>query len=408
MKNCITCGKALDDNAQYCDACGQAQNEEESAKQQKHNRIVNNAQSITAPNNKIGLGSIILWIFCISYAISGIVRIFQFKALSALFCLMLAFFLCPKAPDISYKFTKYKMSRVVQAVLAVIMFFITSLVVNASDNPKTENEPENDNVVVMQTAEGTTAPIEPTKVTTSTSEETTIVTTTELIPEMLEVYIEAETIMSEDGKINFKINTNLPDETVLMLSLYGKSVDYKGQSKVTVKDGKAESEEFSAKGNTLPNGEYELSVSMSLPAIQSDNVRKIIGEKGEYLSGDIVKKSDIEDANIIKQTENIILPIESETTSVTTTIPETVATTMITTTIPVTTTILQTEPPQTAPPVTQQPVTQQIVRHVYIAASGNGKKYHSDQNCSKMNGNVIELTVDDAAAKGYSACSKCY
>lgn len=47
---------------------------------------------------------------------------------------------------------------------------------------------------------------------------------------------------------------------------------------------------------------------------------------------------------------------------------------------------------------------------VYIAATGNGKKYHKDPNCSQMNGNVIEMTRDEAEAAGYSPCqkSKCY
>ena len=44
---------------------------------------------------------------------------------------------------------------------------------------------------------------------------------------------------------------------------------------------------------------------------------------------------------------------------------------------------------------------------VYIAASGNGTKYHSDPHCSRMNG-VIEMSVDEAQAMGYTPCKKCY
>lgn len=35
MKNCITCGKNLEDNAQYCDVCGQPQFEETSKKRKR-------------------------------------------------------------------------------------------------------------------------------------------------------------------------------------------------------------------------------------------------------------------------------------------------------------------------------------------------------------------------------------
>ena len=44
---------------------------------------------------------------------------------------------------------------------------------------------------------------------------------------------------------------------------------------------------------------------------------------------------------------------------------------------------------------------------VYIAASGNGTKYHSDPHCSRMNG-VIEMSVEEAQAMGYTPCKKCY
>lgn len=44
---------------------------------------------------------------------------------------------------------------------------------------------------------------------------------------------------------------------------------------------------------------------------------------------------------------------------------------------------------------------------VYIAGSGNGKKYHSNPNCSNMN-NPVPLTQSEAEARGYTPCKKCY
>ncbi len=43
---------------------------------------------------------------------------------------------------------------------------------------------------------------------------------------------------------------------------------------------------------------------------------------------------------------------------------------------------------------------------VYVAASGNGSKYHTNPNCSRMKG-TISMTVSEAKAAGYTACSKC-
>ena len=51
--------------------------------------------------------------------------------------------------------------------------------------------------------------------------------------------------------------------------------------------------------------------------------------------------------------------------------------------------------------------SQAIGQTVYIAASGEGTKYHSRSSCSNMNG-TIELSVDEAINRGYSACKKCY
>ena len=44
---------------------------------------------------------------------------------------------------------------------------------------------------------------------------------------------------------------------------------------------------------------------------------------------------------------------------------------------------------------------------VYVASSGNGKKYHSNPNCSRMKG-TIHITLSEAQAEGYTACKKCY
>ena len=51
--------------------------------------------------------------------------------------------------------------------------------------------------------------------------------------------------------------------------------------------------------------------------------------------------------------------------------------------------------------------SQAIGQTVYIASSGNGTKYHSNPNCSNMNG-TIQLSVNDALNRGYTACKKCH
>ena len=44
---------------------------------------------------------------------------------------------------------------------------------------------------------------------------------------------------------------------------------------------------------------------------------------------------------------------------------------------------------------------------VWIAGSGNGKKYHSYSGCSNMK-NPVEISLSDAEVRGYEPCKKCY
>lgn len=44
---------------------------------------------------------------------------------------------------------------------------------------------------------------------------------------------------------------------------------------------------------------------------------------------------------------------------------------------------------------------------VYVAASGNGQRYHSRSSCSNMKG-TVSLSVSQAQSQGYTPCKKCY
>lgn len=54
--------------------------------------------------------------------------------------------------------------------------------------------------------------------------------------------------------------------------------------------------------------------------------------------------------------------------------------------------------------VTVQPV-QQRTKFVYIAASGDGKKYHSTPNCTQTK--AKRISVRKARSLGYAPCGKC-
>lgn len=60
------------------------------------------------------------------------------------------------------------------------------------------------------------------------------------------------------------------------------------------------------------------------------------------------------------------------------------------------------------PKKTEEPTrsTRQSSDMVWIPTKG-GKKYHSNSSCSNMD-NPEEVTLDEAKAKGFTACKKCY
>lgn len=71
-------------------------------------------------------------------------------------------------------------------------------------------------------------------------------------------------------------------------------------------------------------------------------------------------------------------------------------------------------PEKTSAPVTEAEPIQttaskvSALDYVYIAASGNGTKYHNNRYCSGMDGNVVEIFKEEAKSSGYTACGRCY
>lgn len=90
-----------------------------------------------------------------------------------------------------------------------------------------------------------------------------------------------------DGRARITGQTNLPDKMKLMLNLRGMGFKYGAQSTVTILRGGFSSEWFSDKGNALPRGKYQISISSPLPSLQRQEVRSIIGETGENLVGPV-------------------------------------------------------------------------------------------------------------------------
>lgn len=164
--------------------------------------------------NKKGILKIVLWVLCAFFALGGIGMITKFRPISALFCLVLAFFLCPKASDILYKLTNKRMSKTLQTVMAVVMFIITPSIVGAGSRDKEPEQPVDSVQEITETAAETTT--EPEETTTTAAETTTEVTTTTTTTEPEEATTEAseeETTAADGTKHSIDINDVKPEIT---------------------------------------------------------------------------------------------------------------------------------------------------------------------------------------------------
>ena len=137
------------------------------------------------------------------------------------------------------------------------------------------------------------------------------------ITDSIEVFITVAAYWDNDT-ICFNIDTNLPDEATLILTLssgdYSKGTGYTAQSKVTVINNHCTSSGFSKRGEKL-SGDYDLEISMSLPSFQTEAVQAMIGKHGEKMTGPLVKKDTITNNNYIKALYTLKVKKEIQVTS---------------------------------------------------------------------------------------------
>lgn len=93
-----------------------------------------------------------------------------------------------------------------------------------------------------------------------------------------------------------KVLTNLPKDTKVTVLLRNKNTNESTTAQVTEIDNKNYiiTSPLTNDGKTLKNGSYRLKITMEKPSLQPDSVKKIIGDKGQMLSGISVFEQDNE------------------------------------------------------------------------------------------------------------------
>jgi len=95
----------------------------------------------------------------------------------------------------------------------------------------------------------------------------------------------------DNGKVTVTATSNLPDGTKLGGTVFAEG-KFMAQDPQVLQGGAATFGPFSDGGGAIPPGTYEVSVTMPVPEVQPDEVRAIIGEHGEYLTGSQVNRDD--------------------------------------------------------------------------------------------------------------------
>ena len=87
--------------------------------------------------------------------------------------------------------------------------------------------------------------------------------------------------------------TNLPDGTLLMVTLSRKQSSYSAQDKATVSGGSFRAGPFSQQGSDLNPGKYTINISTPLADFQPADVQAAFGDNGSNLKGPLTGPSPI-------------------------------------------------------------------------------------------------------------------
>ncbi|MCL6272252.1 hypothetical protein M3P05_20230 [Sansalvadorimonas sp. 2012CJ34-2] len=108
----------------------------------------------------------------------------------------------------------------------------------------------------------------------------------------IEVQFTQAASLNNDGKLIISGTTNLPDSTSLLISLDNETTGFSAQSKATVNGSEFISEPLGPKTG-LADGSYTVNILMPNPRGQAEKVRKLIGDKGQNISGKLVVPSSL-------------------------------------------------------------------------------------------------------------------
>lgn len=132
-------------------------------------------------------------------------------------------------------------------------------------------------------------------------------TTEASVDATLEVDLVMHVVTNEDGSVSVTAESNLPDGTELGSSVFQEG-GFMAQDSQTLRDGTVSFGPFSHKGNAIPSGTYDVSVTMPIARNQPDEVKAIIGDAGENLTGPLVSEESITGDAVVSVSDQLVVP----------------------------------------------------------------------------------------------------
>lgn len=123
----------------------------------------------------------------------------------------------------------------------------------------------------------------------------------------LDVDLTMSVVVNKDGSVSVTAESNLPNGTELNSSVFQEG-GFIAQDSQTLRGGSVSFGPFSDKGNPIPSGAYDVSVTMPIARNQPDEVKAIIGDAGENLTGPLVSKESITGDAVVSVSSQLVVP----------------------------------------------------------------------------------------------------
>ena len=113
------------------------------------------------------------------------------------------------------------------------------------------------------------------------------------------VELRTQASLSPNGLIMVSGETNLPNQTELLVSASNETAGFSATGKTVVHNGKFSAKPLGPESGLLP-GDYIISTVMPVSTVQPESVQLITGKKGEFLTGPLVKVSSWGSGNYVE------------------------------------------------------------------------------------------------------------